>query len=154
MIVGQKHLVRCRCVLPQFKRLTHPIQHQFVVFSVIDNDVVKPKFAQCNNCGVIHKVYELGKSEILSNKESMSSIITIDDVKSSIPQQLIDILEKNNVDLPTWENAKFVYENKLWDQFIVLRTDTDDDVKQGKYLRIIGENLFKVDSFVREDGLK
>lgn len=155
MTTGQKHLVRCRCVLPQFKRSPNPPPHQFAVFSVIgDDDVVKPKFAQCPNCGVIHHVTELGRSEIIQTREAMPSILSIDDIKPSLPENLVTILENNHADLATWELVQFIYENKLWGNFAVLTSDTEAGVKQGKYVRLLGENLFKVEIFTREEVIK
>lgn len=155
MLTGMKHLVRCRCVMPQFKNLPEPPQHQFVVFSVIqDNDRVIPKFAQCNNCGVIHKVTDLCKSEIIFNKEESGSIMKIEDIKLGLPQNLANILETNSADLATWELANFIYENKKWGELVVLAADTDSGTRHGKYVQIIGENLFKVNVFSREEYVK
>lgn len=152
MPTGQKHLVKCRCVLPQFKRSENPIQHQFIVFSVIDdNDSVKPKFAQCPNCGIVHRVIELSKSEIIGGRELMKSIMTIEDIKQSLPEKLASILEANEADLPTWEAAQFIIENKQWGNFVVMTSDRDGDIRQGKYVRILGETLFKVESYCREE---
>ena len=62
---GFKHLVQCHCVLPQFRRRPEPVFHLFVVFSVLGNDdKVEPKYAECNNCGAVHHVTEVGQSEI------------------------------------------------------------------------------------------
>ena len=81
----------------------------------------------------------------------MQSLITIDDLKSGLPENLRFILEKNNADLPSWEAVCFYYENKLWGNFVVLTSDTDSSVKQGKYVRLLGDSLFKVESYTRED---
>lgn len=149
---GQKHLIQCRCVLPQYKRAVHPLQHQFIVFSIIeDDDRVRSKFAQCNNCGVIHKVIDICRSEIMTGREAMSSLVSVDDLKNSLPVNLVKILESNQADLPTWELAAFVYENKQWGEFVVLSSDVESGLRQGKYVRILGENLFKVDSYAREE---
>ena len=154
MVTALKHLVTCRCILPQFKRMDDPPQHQFVVFSVIEDDgSLRVRFTQCNNCGIIHKVTEINRSEIVA-KESMASIATIDDVKLSIPPQLALVLEANDVDLSTWELAQFIIENKRWGDFVVLSTDEDAGLRQGKYVRIIGENLFKVETFTRDEVIK
>jgi hypothetical protein len=138
--------------MPQFKSMPEPPAHQFVVFSVIDDaDRVQTKFAQCNNCGVIHKVTDICKSEILASREDMGSLLTIDEVKAGLPKNLVAILEANNVDLPTWEFASFIYENKRWGEFVVLTTDSEHGTRQGKYVQILGESLFKVNSFSREE---
>jgi hypothetical protein len=152
MRYGQKHLVKCRCVLPNLLSSPNPQQHQFVVFSIVEDDVVKTKFVQCNNCGVVHKVVDICKSEIMNGKESLSSIIKKEDLRASLPTGLVQILDVNDVDLHGWEAAKFIIDEKRWGDFVVLQSDTSDGMKQGKYVRILGETLFKVDSFVREDS--
>ena len=135
----------------QFLNVSDPPQHQFVVFSIIDDENnVQQKFVQCNNCGVIHKVLDVCKSEIMKNREHMSTIITIDDIRSSISKDLANVLELNVATLPTWEACKFIIENKRWGEFVVLNTEDEDDISQGKYVVIIGENLFKVETFLRD----
>lgn len=154
-LVGQRHLVKCRCVMQQFKKLQTPPVHQFVVFSILEQDtgVVREKFAQCNNCGLIHKVTDFCKSEIL-NKEDLRTLITIDEIKMSLPQNLVMILENNDVDISTWENTQHIYENEQWGNFVVLFSEDDDDKKQGKILQILGANIFKVSSFTRNEYAK
>lgn len=148
---GIKHLIKCRCVMPQFKNLQNPPIHQFVVFSAIEDEIFQSKYAQCNNCGLIHKVIDFCQSDILSNKESSVSLITKEELKLSIPPNLCKILEINDVDLPTWEMASFFYENKLWGNFVILNSEFEGSSKTGKFLQILGENLFKVNSFTREE---
>ena len=141
--------------MPQFKTLHEPPAHQFVVFSVVDDeDKVQSKFAQCNNCGVVHKITDICKSDILANKEEMGSILTIDDIKPGIPANLLKILESSNADLASWEACNFIIENKKWGNIVVLTTDFEHGTRQGKYVQIIGENLFKVNTFTREEFIK
>ena len=155
MAHGLKHLVTCRCVLPQFKRTPNPPDHQFIVFSVIkDDETVEPKFAQCNNCGVVHKVIDVCRSEIVVGREAMGSLVTIEDVKVSLPANLATILESNDADLASWEAAQFAIENKKWGSFVVLKTDEESGLRQGKYVRILSETMFKVESFTREEITK
>lgn len=149
---GQKHLVKCRCVLSQFKSMEDPPTHQFIVFSGIGDDGnVVPKFSQCNNCGVIHKVVDICKSEIMKDKEHLSSLLTIDDVRGSIHPNLATILDKNNADLATWEACQYIVENKQWGLPVMLASDTEEGLKVGKYVRILGESLFKVESYTRAE---
>jgi len=151
---GQKHLLKCRCVLPQFKDLNNPPVHQFVVFSQIDDeDNVVVKFTQCNNCGLIHKVKDLCTSEILAGKENMSSIINLEDIKLSLPSTLVSILERNNCDISTWEQAQFILENKQWGNFVTLTQEEESGTRQGKYLRIMSETFFKIETFTREEQI-
>ena len=150
---GQKHLIKCRCVLPQFKNSVDPEkkQHRFTVFSEVADDVVKQKFAQCNNCGLIHKVKDICTSEIMSGKESMGSILTIEDIKPGLHPSAVAILERYNCDLPTWEQLSYVMENKRWGEVIILTSDLEEDTKVIKYVRVLGETLFKVDSHSRKE---
>lgn len=149
---GHKHLVKCRCILSQFKNRPEPPIHRFIVFSQFDDDgVVVPKYVQCNNCGIIHKVVDICKSEILSTKENMSSVVTIEDIRPGMHPGLAGVLEKNNADLPTWEACQYILDNKLWGTHVVLTTDVDQESRAGKYVRILGEAMFKVDSYVSQE---
>ena len=152
---GQKHLIKCRCVLPQFKNSKDPEtkQHKFAVFSEVIDDVVKPKYAQCNNCGLIHKVIDICVSEIMTGKEAMSSILTIDDIKAGMNPNVITILERHQSDLPTWEHAKYIFENQRWGDVIILANDLEDDNRTIKYMRILSETLYKVDSHIRKETI-
>jgi len=153
MITPMKHLITCRCVLPQFKRTPNPPQHQFIVFSIVEEDgSFRSRFVQCNNCGIVHKVIDICRSDIVS-RETMGSLLTIDDIKAGLPSRLSEILESNGVDLPTWEMAQFIFDNKRWGEFVVLTTDEEAGVRQGKYVRILGDNLFKVETFERKEIL-
>lgn len=152
-MLGQIHLIRCRCFLPQFKNRDNPPNHEFPVFSIIDDDDnIKVKFSQCPNCGIVHKIVDICKSEIVQ-KEHLSSVLTINDIKISFPDKLIDVLEQYELDISKWEYIKFILENHKWGSFIVLASDTNSGYKQGKYLRIMSESVFLIEDFVREEFL-
>ena len=79
---GIKHLIECHCVLPQFRNRLDAVYHRFVVFSIIDaDDNMVPKYAQCNNCGVIHKVIDVMTSEVALGNDNDAAVISIDDIK-------------------------------------------------------------------------
>jgi hypothetical protein len=149
---GQKHLIKCRCILPHFKNQSDPTPHHFIVFSEInDDDSVNVKFAQCNNCGIVHKVTDVCKSEILHNKEFLRSIVSIDDIRPTLHPNLIGILEKNEADIATWEFVKFIIDNKKWGQHVILTSESEDGMRVGKILVILGESLFNVNSFTKDE---
>jgi len=151
---GQKHLIKCRCVLPQFKKLEKPPVHKFIVFSIInDDESVVTKYSQCNNCGLVHKIIDVCNSEIIQTKESMNSIIKVEDIKPSLHVNFSNILEVNSADIATWEAVQFIVENKKWGEFVVLTTETEGDEIHGKYIRILSESLCKVESFTRSIGI-
>lgn len=145
-VEGLKHLVQCRCILPQFKRLSNPPFHQFVVFSVIDDEKVRVKFAQCDNCGLIHRVVDIAKSEIMKGREYMSSLITVDEIKMSLGDAIVAALEANDVDRSTWEMVKFIVDNEKWGEHVILSRETEGSDVHVKYMRIIGANMIKVDT--------
>lgn len=151
---GQKHLIKCRCVLPQYKNLKDPPAHRFVVFSVIkdDGDVVT-KYSQCNNCGIIHRVTNICTSEIMPGKDHMNSLIKFEDIKASLAPNFIHVLEANAADLPTWEAIQFIVENKRWGDFTILTSETEGEEVTGKYIRVLGESLCKIESFTRSSGI-
>lgn len=145
---GVKHLIQCHCILPQFKDAAEPTFHKFIVFSVIDDsDTVQPKFAQCNNCGVLHKVIDICKSE-LTTREDSKSLPSIDDIKFSISAELSRVLETYQCDIATWEQAEWIYLTKSWDQWIVLARDEDEsgDI-HGKRLIFVEDGRFRIEAF-------
>jgi len=149
---GIKHLVSCHCVLPQFRRMSNPIFHKFVVFSVIDDDdKIISKTVKCNNCEVIHRIIDFCKSEFVYNVEDTRSVMTKEDIAIMLPEKLINILESYDVDLPTWEHAQFIIDNKQWDKHIILTSDFIDGRTEGKLLRILGEKLYKIEPFFRAE---
>jgi hypothetical protein len=150
-----KHLVECKCILPQFKDRQQPLYHSFVVFSVIeDNGDVQVSFAQCPNCDIIHKVTEIGVS-IIIRKEEMSSLITVDEIKSSLPESLSKLLSSYDLFLHSWQEISFILEHELWGQRpVILSKEEVEGVTMGKYLAILGKELFQIKTFSREEYVK
>lgn len=146
---GIKHLVQCHCILPQFKNAENPVFHKFVVFSIVDSsDTVQPKFAQCNNCGIVHKVVDICNSVIILNKEESNSISSKSDIRISLPKSLSEILDTYDVDIATWEMAEWIYLTKRWNDGIVLaRDESIENEFHGKRLVFLGEDRFKIETF-------
>jgi len=144
------HQIDCTCVL----QIKNNPKFRFKVFSVLNDDKVQQKFVTCPNCGVTHKVNEVGKSNILRSKEDLKSILKIDDIKKSLNQKFIDILEENNCDITIWEQTKFIIENEMWGRHVYLMNDFVDDMNIVKIMKIIGTNLFTVDNLEFESVIK
>lgn len=115
---------------------TPPVFHSFVVFS-IENDEgqILEKFAQCNNCGIIHRVYDVCKSELIK-REQHPMIQTFSDISLSIPSELSSILTTYKCDIATWEHVQFIYSNEKWGEFTIVSREYDDGVTNGKRLII------------------
>ena len=148
-----KHLIECKCILPQYKKLTNPIYHKFIVFSEIEEttgSVVK-SYTQCPVCGAVHRVNEIGLSKIL-NKDSMLTLPTIEDIKLNLPGGIAAVLERHECDLPTWQEAEFIIKNKLWGKTLILAKDREGTEVIGKYVIILSPTLHKVEVFEMNDG--
>ena len=146
-----KHLIECNCILKQFELIEPTVFHKFIVFSIInDDESFKPSYAKCNNCGGIHKIIEIGKSEKLK-RESAPTLPDAEEIKTTLPEKLNDILSKYTIDLPTWQEIKFLYENEQWGKPVILHKEEENGERFGKYLLLIGKTLWKIDSFSTED---
>lgn len=146
---GVKHLLQCHCILPQYRNSKNPEFHKFVVFSVIDTetDTVIPKFVECNNCSIVHKVTDMCTSEFLVGRDEVRTMLSIEDFKYSLPSSLYELLVTNGRELPDFEYALFLIDNEGWDKHIVLSREEFDDHIQGKLVRFISADRFRVESY-------
>lgn len=149
-----KHVLECNCVLPQYKQVNPIIFHKFIVFSELNKDgLVKSSYIPCNNCNVIHKILEAGKSEILK-KENSNIVPTIQDIETNLPSWLVTLLKQHDCLLSTWQEAQFIIENEQWGKFLVLSREPDENNKEKyitKYVILIGDNLYKIKIDHEED---
>jgi hypothetical protein len=137
-------MVECHCVLAQFRTMKNPPWHKFVVFSIIDDaDTVIPKHARCNNCGVIHNVFDIGKSEILSGQET-GAVMEKEDIQLMLPESLKNILVSYDCDTATWENVLFVLQNANFPCNIVLDKKEEDGIISGKMLEIVKHGNYNI----------
>tara|TARA_R110000851_G_scaffold210246_2_gene362649 strand:- start:179 stop:568 length:390 start_codon:yes stop_codon:yes gene_type:complete len=122
------------------------------VFSVVNNsDSVIEKVAQCNNCGILHRVFEIGKSEILmGDEDGTSSILSKEDIKLMLPTAVSQVLETYSAELPIWEQCLFIVENKMWDNQVIITKETNDDngTCKGKLMTICQSGNVKLETFV------
>jgi hypothetical protein len=140
---GIRHLIECHCVLPQYRNRNPPVFHKFIVFSAINDDQAQKKLAQCNNCGILHRVVDICKSEIVHGLEEGASLRTIEDLKISLPQRLSDFLVTQKLDIATWEFIEFLIDNKREKDVVISRTEAGD-ITQLKILQINADGTFKV----------
>ena len=146
-MIGTKHLIQCHCVLPQYRKMSDPIFHKFVVYSRLDEEGgVSHKLARCNNCDAIHRVIDLCRSEIVTRIEDTDVIIDEDEIRLGIPEKLEKILEKNSSDLATLEAIDHILEKEAWGSEIVISRQTQGEKINLKILQIKGENKFRVKS--------
>ncbi len=128
--------------------------HKFIVFSEIDeSDTVVPSNVQCNNCGTVHKIYDLCKSEIVAGKDESASVEKKEDVALSLPKQLVSLLETYSLEICDYQLARHIIENKQWDSTLVLSMENEGETSSGKILRFLAEDRFRVESFSRQELL-
>lgn len=152
---GIKHLVQCHCILPQYKNKTEPLFHKFVAFSLVDDgDTVIPKFVNCNNCGALHKVYDICSSELVTNKEDTGQGMKISDFKLSLPADVFSVLTEYGKEIADFEHAQFIMDYEKWGSTIVLVREHADESVQGKLLKFLSSNKFRIESFVHQETLK
>ena len=145
---GVKHLLQCRCILPTMKKRKDPPLHKFKVFSIQDDDGnVIEKMVTCNNCGVVHRVYEICKSEILNNVEGTKSSVTIEDMSLMFPESVLNILKSYEKELPDYEHVKFMIDENKTGDFIILSQEFTDGRRTGKVLKYKGRNKFEIEPF-------
>ena len=147
---GIRHLVQCHCVLPQFRKSNPVIFHKFPVFSIVgNNDVIEAKFVQCENCNVIHKVVDLCKSEIAIGKDEASTVINIDDIKLSLSEDIIKILERHNCHISVWENVRFIFETEGWGERVKLSESIEEKDTNYKLLYIDSYDKARIKTEIR-----
>lgn len=145
-----KHLCECRCVLPQFVDSPVPRFHQFVVFSMLDENMeIIPSTVKCNYCGAVSTVSGIGTLKP-SKAEQSSAVETPEEIQDQLPPELIKKLSGYvaGIDLPTWQEIRHIYENEYcWGVCpVVLAHDPDpatgSDV--AKVLNILGRTMYNV----------
>ena len=118
-----------------------------------DSDTVIVKYAECNNCGAAHKIYDICKSEILVGRDEVKSQLSIQDFKFSLPTDLYDLLIHYKKDLPDFEMAQYVIDNGQWHASMVLTREELDDHTQGKILRFLSKEKFKIESYTHRETI-
>ena len=152
---GVKHLVQCHCVLPQYRKRKDPVFHKFLAFSIIDDDDnVIPKFVQCDNCGIVHRVIDICKSEFVTGREELKTFTQKADIAFSLDKSICEVLESYNCDISTWEEVKFIIDYQKWGRRVVLTRETIDSQTQGKALVINSRNDMQIEPFVINDTIE
>lgn len=147
-----KHLVQCKCILQQFKRMPSPPFHKFIVFSEIEESgKIVPSMAQCPNCGVVHKVEEVGVSTVLK-KEDLSSVLKPEEIRDSLPEKVKNAISGYDLELHQLQEINFILENKAWGKSVILTKETGGNLVSGKYIQFLSDNIHRFGNFSREDA--
>jgi D-ribose pyranose/furanose isomerase RbsD len=152
---GVKHLLECHCTLKIYEVGKNNIYHKFAVYSKVDNlGRLIEKIASCNNCGTLHRVVDICKSEILrSGKDENKSAVCIEDIQLQLPDKINNILIKYDVDLATWEQILDIFDEESWGQNVVISRDLIDQKYHVKVLQIISAEKIKILTKVIQDEI-
>jgi cell division ATPase FtsA len=115
-----------------------------------ESDTILMKYVNCNHCGVVHKVYDVCKSEIVVGKEDLATAITIDDVKLMLPQDIVGVLESYNCDLPSYEHALFILQHKKFEEKVILNKEVMEEEVIGKCLKFSEKGIPSIESFLEK----
>ena len=149
---GIKHLIQCHCVLPQFRKRDNKVFHKIEVFSLIsEEDEVQEKFIVCDNCGVVHKVFDLCRSEIQTKHESITSVRTIPEIKMSLDDKISDLLEENNCHVSTWEYIEHVIDNNIVGLPVVISRENIKGKTSVKFIELKDNGKFKIKNEIISD---
>jgi len=142
-------------MLPQFKKRDEPLFHKFVVYSKCDNDgEAIEKFSKCNNCGVIHKIIDFCKSELFYGSEDTLSLITVEDLRLTLPENIQIILDNHKCDISTWEQVAHHFECDIFDTPIVIAKKRIAGSTQMKHLILLESGKIKIDVYLRRDEIE
>ena len=153
-VVGQKHSIKCRCILPQFKKRKNPIFHEFIVFSTVENGEFNQSFAQCNNCGIVHKIVDFCKSEIIESKENLRAVRTKEDIAIQLPDEIVSLLESSNCGIAQYEHVAFLLNNNVVGEKILIEKEIVEGYVTGKFLSLTDSGRFRIDPFTFQADLK
>lgn len=149
---GIKHLIECHCKLAIYKKSNKEIYHKFPVYSKINEyGKIVEKFRKCNNCDALHKIYDIGKSEIFPGKDQTETIMRIEDFKYSLPENIYSFLQDSNSDISNYFHIKDIIDEKRWGENVVIKRDIIDEKTQIKYITIKNKNIFDIKNTILED---
>ena len=151
---GIKHLIECHCKLAIYKNIKKDVYHKFPVYSKINEyGKIIEKFRNCNNCEALHKIYDIGKSEIFPGKDQSETIMQKEDFKYTLSENIFNFLQDNNADISNYYHIKDIIDEKRWDENVVIKRDIIDEKTQIKYIVIKSNNRFEIKNAVLEDTI-
>ncbi len=141
-IYGHKHMLQCSCIVPGLKQT---IFFEFPVFSLCginekNENAFITKYVSCPNCAAIHFVTNFCQSQIVSRNKDIT-ILSIDDIRLSVPNNICLILDSYNADLATWEEVRHIVLSKLKNVSVTLKIESIGNVIHGKKLMFLDDSV-------------
>ncbi len=115
-----------------------------------ESDTIVSKYVKCNHCEAVHKVYDVCKSEICIGKEDSMAVLQKKDIQMMIPTDIYDIMEAYNCDIPDFEHALFILQNKKYEEKVLLTKEVLEEEVIGKVLTFNTEGKAMIETFVEK----
>jgi hypothetical protein len=127
-----RHLIECHCILKIFQNKSKPLYHKFPVFSLLLNEEIQKKYVSCNNCGAIHEILDICKSDIKWGNDGFEGLVVIkDDIKFNLQSKnlnnVVELLETAECDISVWEIVEFCLENNIDHTIVLSKQDIQDN---------------------------
>jgi hypothetical protein len=129
------------------------LYHKFLVYSKIKDGLVNEKYAQCNNCSAVHKVYDICRSEIVVGKEDLNTGLTISDMSIQMSDKLSMLLSNHNCDYATWEHVLDIIDEERWGEPVVIKRDIVEDKVIVKIIKLEAGEKIKIQTKTIEDQI-
>jgi hypothetical protein len=153
--LGIKHLIECHCTLKVYEGKENHLFHKFPVYSEYsENKSIVEKISKCNNCGTLHKVYDICKSEIVrGGKDNNNAEINIDDIALQIDKKIENALRRYDCDISVWEQVLDIIEKEAWKFPVVISREVIEGKYHVKVLEIISDSKLKIFSKTIENEI-
>ena len=155
-MAGIKHLIECHCYLAIFKSDSKiPPVHKFPVYSKIDsNDKIIEKIVKCNNCEALHRVMEVGMSQLVPGRDQTTVTVTKDDLLNNLSNIITRVLLQYDCDISSWEHVEDIIEEKRWGEFVILRREIINEKTNVKLMEVLGVENIKIKNEIIDEFLK
>ena len=153
--LGIKHLIECHCTLKMYEGKIDHLFHKFPVYSEYDkNNTILEKISKCNNCGTLHKVYDICKSEIVrGGKDTNNAEINIDDIALQLDKKIENALRRYNCDISIWEQVLDIIDKEAWSFHVVISREVIEGKYHVKVLEILSDSKIKILSKIIENEI-
>ena len=152
---GVKHLIECHCFLKVFSQNEKQINHKFAVYSKINqNDKVIPKLVKCNNCEALHRITEVGISQLVPGRDQTSVTVTKEDLSNNLSNIITRVLIQYDCDISSWEHVEDIIEEKRWGEFVILRREIINEKTNVKLMEVLGAENIKIKNEIIDEFLK
>jgi hypothetical protein len=101
---------------------------------------------------VVHKIYDLCKSEIVQGRDELRSVTKLEEISLSLPQDLRDVLKSYECDITVWEHLRFILEERRWGDRVVLTRENINGEVVGKVMTVSAGDRFSLEDYISREN--